>query len=341
MMISPKRLRRIRLAANSFMRNCKLEVEPFPRRIFVELTNACNLRCPMCPRLSMRRPVRHMSERLFQQVVEEIAQERPDIPRLSFHMFGESLLHPGFFEMVDFAGAKLPATTLSVSSNANMLTEDRVRQLVGSRLDAIALYLDALSPEVYDRQRTGGNVQQAQENVRRLLEVKRQTGRTKPRVRVGAVMTALNRNEIGGFVRFWQKQVADVPGAEVVLTPGHDFGGQVKSNMGLHRSTLFTFRVGCARPFYMACIYSDGGVTLCCYDVNGALRVGSIRGSTLKEVWNSDMAVSIREYMNRLELGRLPICRHCHVTNRPLRTILQPARSGEQLLSTEPSEAGS
>ena len=43
---------------------------PFPAIVHVELTNECNLDCPMCARTtSMTRPVQHMPDTMFRRVV--------------------------------------------------------------------------------------------------------------------------------------------------------------------------------------------------------------------------------------------------------------------------------
>ena len=46
---------------------------PFPAIVHVELTNECNLDCPMCARTtSMTRPVQHMPDTMFRRVVDEL-----------------------------------------------------------------------------------------------------------------------------------------------------------------------------------------------------------------------------------------------------------------------------
>ena len=59
-----------------------------PVHLKLELTNYCNLSCPMCPHQSMQRPVGYMSPTLFRRIIDQA------VPELEFayvHHLGESL----------------------------------------------------------------------------------------------------------------------------------------------------------------------------------------------------------------------------------------------------------
>ena len=63
----------------------------FPSRVTIEITNACNLNCSVCPRRFMTDPVGFMNFYLWKQIIDEIAHK--NITLVPFWR-GESLLHP-------------------------------------------------------------------------------------------------------------------------------------------------------------------------------------------------------------------------------------------------------
>ncbi len=88
-------------------------VHSFPQRIVLELTPACNLACPMCPRHHIEEHDGFMKMELWKKVVDEVMAEAPDAILLPFWR-GESLLHPSFIEAIEYAldrGARIHIST--------------------------------------------------------------------------------------------------------------------------------------------------------------------------------------------------------------------------------------
>ena len=70
------------------------------KRMYLEITNVCNLRCAFCP--GTNRPQRFMTPEEFRQLA---ARLRPYGTYLMLHVMGEPLLHPQLAELLDIAGA--------------------------------------------------------------------------------------------------------------------------------------------------------------------------------------------------------------------------------------------
>src|SRR5947207_14798391 len=70
-----------------------------PLLINLELTNHCNLRCPMCPVSVNYSTVDRgfLEMNLFERIVKEIAQFRPEV---ALNLGGESTIHPEIVRMV-------------------------------------------------------------------------------------------------------------------------------------------------------------------------------------------------------------------------------------------------
>lgn len=69
------------------------------KRVYVEITNVCNLHCSFCS--PMRREPRFLSRGEFASILEQVA---PYTGYLYFHVKGEPLLHPQLGEFLDLSG---------------------------------------------------------------------------------------------------------------------------------------------------------------------------------------------------------------------------------------------
>lgn len=83
-------------------------MKPF-RKIYVEISNRCNLRCSFCP--GTARPLGAMTEGDFARLLPKL---RPYTDFLYFHLMGEPLCHPKlgrFLELAGEAGFRVILTT--------------------------------------------------------------------------------------------------------------------------------------------------------------------------------------------------------------------------------------
>lgn len=79
------------------------------RKIYLEISNVCNLRCAFCP--GTKRTKRFMTEEEFAALLPKL---QPFTDYLYFHLMGEPLLHPllpRFLELAGKAGFKVILTT--------------------------------------------------------------------------------------------------------------------------------------------------------------------------------------------------------------------------------------
>ena len=79
------------------------------KRIYIEITNICNLKCAFCP--PHKRENRFMSLDEFKLILEKI---KPYSEYIYLHVKGEPMLHPNFDEFITYAytqGFKTNLTT--------------------------------------------------------------------------------------------------------------------------------------------------------------------------------------------------------------------------------------
>ena len=106
----------------------------------IEVTDSCNLRCPVCYASSGPERVQHRSLALIEKMFDAVVRNegRPDVVQISG---GEPTVHPEFFEIIELAKAR-PIQHLMINTNGVRIAQDEdfVRRLAEAKPD-IEIYL--------------------------------------------------------------------------------------------------------------------------------------------------------------------------------------------------------
>ncbi|MBA4395203.1 MAG: radical SAM protein, partial [Desulfobacca sp.] len=99
-----------------------------PSRVWIELTDNCNLRCPLCPNQALPKEEKgFMPRELFKKIIDQISGEVFDLNL--FHR-GEPLLHPHLIEMIEYAHRK--GIPCRIHTNATLLSESLSERILDS-----------------------------------------------------------------------------------------------------------------------------------------------------------------------------------------------------------------
>lgn len=111
--------------------------------INIEITTHCNFDCDYC--YTKKYDSRMMSFDTFKQIVDTW-RDHPDVIDFSLSGEGESLLHPQFWNFVDYI-RQTTKHLVSTISNGSTLTDTNIR-LVAQKLHLIRVSLDTMDPEL-------------------------------------------------------------------------------------------------------------------------------------------------------------------------------------------------
>lgn len=322
----------------------KLCIRRLPEALDVELSNWCPAKCFFCPRgkPDYSRKVGYMNEDVFGPLCAEIAkwnQVQPRTVRLIFlHMMGEAISHPHFCEWVDRLHRAGVGSTI-VSTNAIPLDADKAAAILASSLNTLILSVDAVTKEVYEKIRVGGDFDKVQENVDRLLTLAKKrvaNGLRIPQIWVQLLKVNENEEEWLGFARKYTgnnrlkvvtpkgRQHRSIPGlgekGSVFFKTVERYGGQyegAREQVGWdgadHRIKT------CDKPFKRMSIWWDGRVPspACCYSADEGPILGSVTdGQSLHGVWMSEEFWKVRrgflEFQKAgVEEGLPELCKSC------------------------------
>jgi tungsten cofactor oxidoreducase radical SAM maturase len=161
---------------------------PNLRKLYVEPTTVCNLKCRTCIRNVWDDPHAHMDMATFQALMAQ-AKGFPNLQRIVFSGLGEPLAHPQILEMVRLARQQGLAVT--IGSNGLLLDQETARELVRLGVDRLVLSLDGVTSETYAGVR-GAKISQVLDNIRGLNETKSELGSLTPSL--GIEFVALRSN---------------------------------------------------------------------------------------------------------------------------------------------------
>ena len=272
------------------------------RKIYLEITNVCNLRCSFCPG-TLRAP-KSLNQDEFSLLTDKL---RPYSDHLYFHLMGEPLCHSqleSFFEIAHRKGFKVIITT-----NGTLLEKRKETLISADGLHKINISLHAFEANDVDFS--------FDDYLRRCFEFGRSAegkkivvyrlwnngGKSELNERILAQMKLFFPNE-------WiEERRGTRIGERVYLEYGDKFdwpdltatdGGDEVFCYGLRD------QIG---------VLSDGTVVPCCLDHNGDIALGNLFESDMDTIINSPRAKAIYEGFTK-RCASEELCRKCGYARR-------------------------
>ncbi|HTL81140.1 MAG TPA: radical SAM/SPASM domain-containing protein, partial [Bacteroidia bacterium] len=266
-----------------------------PIAVSIEPTTSCNLRCPECPSglRKFSRPTGMLDPEFFRSTVDKMQSH---LLYLNFYFQGEPYLHPTFTELVKYASSKKIFT--STSTNAHFLDKETAKKTVESGLDRLIISIDGTTQETYSSYRIGGKLHKVLEGTKNILAAKKELRSKTPHVVFQFLVVKPNEHQVKEVKILAEKMGVDevlIKTAQVYeyengneLIPDEaefsryrkraDGKWEIKNNLEDH----------CWRMWHSCVITWDGGVVPCCFDKDGAHRLGSVKNFSMKQIWFSE-----------------------------------------------------
>ncbi len=302
-----------------------------PYIIFVDPINVCNLRCPLCPTgngtLARERGAMRLDH--YKHIIDEVA---PWALEISLYNWGEPLLHPHIFEMVQYAHDRRLATNMSL--NFNRVKPSDIDSLINSGLDHLCLSIDGTTQEAYETYRVRGDLSTVLANTRALLARRAALGRRNPMVEWQFIVFKHNEHQLEEARRMAKEVGVDllrfIPAGLPFNAPNkQDLARQWYSSDKKYRywdpDAPDFFDDAIRKPgrcFYLyrsMAVNPGGGVAPCCIVDDARWDFGNLVDESLIELWNSDRYRSARAVFNPAAAspGADTVCAGCNIFERP------------------------
>lgn len=291
------------------------------KRVRIETSSACNLRCRHCATgLNYgvgKRSVMDMD--IFDKIINQL-KEIPSVTECVMYLGGEPLLNKNLALMCRRIKSETNVIHTQFNSNGMLLTEEICRDLAGSGLNLISISIDGRSPEENDSIRKGADYRKVAANVRMLRRYLEGSDTS-----LWIANTIFKRDDdpdIPEIPNFLKK---DLPGLHVDCNYAVKWPDLDGKTAGLDELSICNGvpRQFCDMPFNQLAIRPNGDVVLCCYDLLGREVMGNIHQEKLSHIWTNSAYHKLRLNMLNHKVEELPvICKKC------------PKYCGEQLIAS-------
>lgn len=272
------------------------------KKIFVEITNCCNLSCSFCHR--SQRPPAFITPAAFEAILQRI---NGWTDHLALHLLGEPLLHPDLPQLL--ALCHQLRLQVNLTTNATLIAPNRTTLLTSPALRQINLSLHSFEDGEGDAY------------LDMILDFVKEAQRTTPLFISLRLWNLSDKDGNEGnqpILRRLERFFALPAPLPATLTPGQ--GIKLAAQVFLSQDVEFTWPHAPApdRGAHGSCralrdhigILVDGTVVPCCLDAEGDIPLGNILQSPLSEILASPRADAMRQGFAQQQLLE-PLCRRC------------------------------
>lgn len=173
------------------MKRIKFKARPFVA-FQIEPTSRCQLKCVICPRTVFSEEWESGDMPL--SVYKKISKYFHLVEDVYLKGWGEPLLHPNLFDMIQIAKAK--HCCVSLTTNGILLTPDISERLIEKGVDTIAVSISGASKETHENIRRGSHFEQIINNIKVFSNLKVKMGTQNPKLVFSFLMTKTNIEEL-------------------------------------------------------------------------------------------------------------------------------------------------
>lgn len=289
-------------------------IETFPRVIRIEPSSLCNLKCLHCPTGTIDMPRGIMDWELFEKIVQEIKELKQIKVAVLYHG-GEPLLNKNLPKMI----IKLKETgieKIKMDTNGMLLTEELCEELIKSGIDTLFISLDGDCPEINDKIRRNSDYKKVIENIKLLCNKKKDLAFKTPDINICTIQFPTREEFEKNKLESPAWIVNEFKDFDVKILP---YFAYLWPEMNIDNNIFEVFESEgeiknyCDHIVNTITIRYDGTVVPCCYDLTNKYPIGNIKNSSLKELWNNEKYVKLRESIYKRKL--FPLCKKCYVIN--------------------------
>ena len=258
------------------------------KKIYIEITNSCNLNCSFC--IGNKRKIKFISFSDFKVILDKI---KPYTNYLYFHILGEPLLHPMINEFIDYASDM--GFNINITTNGYLIDKiktNNIRQINISLHSFDLKYGISLDDYLFD-----------------IFDVVSKMSNTyiSYRVWLNSEYSSVLLSKLSEFygvsfdyLSFDKVKLSD----NVFLSQFHEFIWPDLNN------NYYSEKGRCYGLIDHIGILCDGTVVPCCLDSLGNINLGNIFDNDLDVILKSDFVSNMIDgFRNGIKCNEL--CKHC------------------------------
>jgi 2-polyprenyl-3-methyl-5-hydroxy-6-metoxy-1,4-benzoquinol methylase len=266
----------------------------FPKTVRIEITNACNSQCIICPHHKMTRTINKMDESMFFSIIDECAENGCN--DLHLHNIGEPFLDKRLEQFVAYSKKK-GIKKVKIFSNGSLITSDRARRILNTGLDEINVCFDGASKEEFEDIRRPLKFDEVVKNIVGLVNLRNELG-GKTKIRIACCSTSDKSKTL---------QMLES------IVDGYSFGKVHNWGTEAYITDKTSIRKPCSRIWQTFTVLANADVSLCCLDYDGQIILGHIETSknSITSIWKNNEYKKIRSFHKRGKQKEIKLCSTC------------------------------
>ena len=259
------------------------------KKIYLEITNACNLSCSFC--IKNQRKIKYLKEEEFISILEKI---KPYTDYLYFHILGEPLIHPMINEFIDIA-----SNNFNVQITTNGYLIDRIKDNKNIRQVNISIHSFDI--------KYGISIEEYMNNIFKAID-KLISNNTYISLRLW--VENKNQVKIIDMINDYYKCNIDLTKQSykindyLYVKKFREFiWPDLSNNYYEEKGTCYALRDHLG-------ILSNGSIVPCCLDTKGIINLGNIFNDNLDDILKQERVISMQEGFRNCK-KKEELCRHC------------------------------
>jgi len=283
----------------------------------IETTNACNMRCEMCPRTTMMtRQIETMSVDVFNDIISQLRpytaaewEEWQQFVENSYHIPRNDMSENHFFlhiipKVIVLHGYGDPLLDRHMPDRIRLMTEkgipsyfscnpaninvDRSVEMFENGLGYIKYSIESTDDLLHKKVRgSASNFSDSYNKIMKLLEIKAQKNYS-----TTIVITMLNLNRASQFDEFEQLKASFKEHDVYLYLKSQD---QQWYQEAKHETQSIHWTEFCQFPWSSMTVKSNGECAMCVEDFNNEIILGDARTDSLKDIWNGNSYKEFRQ----------------------------------------------
>lgn len=269
-----------------------------PYTAVIDVMTRCNLTCPYCPtgcRRDSGRSERAIEVSLVKKLIEEVGHL---LISANLYNWGEPLLHPEIATMINLFHRRRIFTR--ISSNLSIKNHKIILDACDAGLDYMIVSLSGTSQETHQRYHRGADLDLVLDNVRRVIEHRRATGRRKPIIELKYLTFKHNLDEVATA-----REIAREMGVEVFRYVRGGGEEDVRVSQTTAPSSSFKAK-SCLQLWHAVILTPDGSLAPCCFLYFKEDDFGDFSRDGLLEIRNNKRFETARTFFRPSAAAHLP-----------------------------------
>ena len=261
------------------------------KKIYIEITNACNLNCPFC--IKNKRKVNYMKIDDYKKIIDKIKDYTKEI---YLHILGEPLLHPDIINFIEYANNQ--NLLVNITTNGYLINNLENNQNIHRLNISLHSYND-----IY---KVGLN--QYLDNIFNIIDNIKNKTFVSLRLWVGNqnseyILKYINNRYSTNIERLDNNSKTKIT-SNIIIDTFHEFIWPDLNNN-------YYNEVGkCKGLIDHIGILSDGTIIPCCLDSQGIINLGNIYNENIETILEKDI---VKEMIDGFKKGHKcqELCKHC------------------------------